>query len=210
MFGNLKICSKMIAIAGGIATAAVITAGAIMLSGCQGGIDPAIEPVQEYNDQIVVNADAPEKQTDGFSETTHNTQSDNDDKPDGKAIDVPVDNQGTFAIPVERSEMADNPVFVDEGYGYSLKDDGSLWGWGSMFTHMEGGSSYLSPIEIMDSVASVFLGISHSMALKTDGSLWSWGRNWGGELGDGTMTDRLSPVKIMDSVGIPGGGSISP
>ena len=32
----------------------------------------------------------------------------------------------------------------------------------------------------------------------TDGSLWTLGRNHHGQLGDGTTTDRLTPVKIVD------------
>ena len=35
------------------------------------------------------------------------------------------------------------------------------------------------------------------MALKTDGTVWAWGRNNYGQLGDGTTTERLTPVQVM-------------
>ena len=33
-------------------------------------------------------------------------------------------------------------------------------------------------------------------AVKTDGTLWGWGWNSYGNLGDGTVTNRSSPVQI--------------
>ncbi|KAK3604767.1 hypothetical protein CHS0354_000425 [Potamilus streckersoni] len=39
-------------------------------------------------------------------------------------------------------------------------------------------------------------GINHSLALKSNGELWAWGSNFSGQLGDGTTTNRNSPVKI--------------
>jgi hypothetical protein len=34
------------------------------------------------------------------------------------------------------------------------------------------------------------------VAVRTDGTLWTWGRNQYGQLGDGTTTDRTSPIQI--------------
>ena len=49
------------------------------------------------------------------------------------------------------------------------------------------------------SVKYVALGINHSAAITKDGSLYMWGYNYYGELGNGTTTDRYTPVKIMDN-----------
>ena len=50
------------------------------------------------------------------------------------------------------------------------------------------------------SVSFVSLGSSYSAFIKTNGSLWMWGLNDYGKVGDGSYSDRHTPVKIMDDV----------
>jgi len=52
-------------------------------------------------------------------------------------------------------------------------------------------------------VVTVFTGASeaaaggnHTVTIRSDGTLWAWGQNGDGQLGDGSTTDRPSPVKI--------------
>jgi len=64
-----------------------------------------------------------------------------------------------------------------------------------------------TPAKILDSVLSVStFGYydSSTFVLRTDGSLWAWGDNSNGQLGDGTTERRLSPVKVMDGIAMPG------
>lgn len=49
-------------------------------------------------------------------------------------------------------------------------------------------------------VKSVAAGANHSLIVKSDGSLWACGWNEYGQIGDGTTTDRHTPVKIMYGV----------
>ena len=44
--------------------------------------------------------------------------------------------------------------------------------------------------------ASIALGGSHSCALLGDGTMKCWGYNTYGQLGDGTTTDRTTPVEV--------------
>jgi len=47
--------------------------------------------------------------------------------------------------------------------------------------------------------AKVSAGGYHTCAIKQDGSLWCWGWNLSGQLGDGTNSDKFTPVQIMSS-----------
>ena len=55
----------------------------------------------------------------------------------------------------------------------------------------------LTPVRIMSDVISVSAGGHHTLAKRSDGSVWGWGENAVGQLGDGTRTNRNSPILIM-------------
>ena len=42
---------------------------------------------------------------------------------------------------------------------------------------------------------------NHTLALKSDGTVWAWGANQHGQLGDGSITDRPTPVQVKDTGG---------
>ncbi len=85
----------------------------------------------------------------------------------------------------------------------AIKNDGSLWAWGNNgFGQLGDGTTNItenhSPVQIGTETnwASIVAGFSHTIAIKTDGSLWAWGRNDNGQLGDGTNTNKNSPLQI--------------
>ena len=99
-------------------------------------------------------------------------------------------------------------VYTDYDRAYAVKQDGTLWAWGSTNAGLLGcglvgawDDNRATPIQIMDSVASVWIGSASTLVVKTDGSLWTWG--WG-QIGDGVERDYDSPlstpIKIMDDV----------
>ena len=45
-------------------------------------------------------------------------------------------------------------------------------------------------------VNSVAAGSGYSLAVALDGTVWAWGGNQFGQLGDGTTTNRLTPVRV--------------
>jgi alpha-tubulin suppressor-like RCC1 family protein len=92
----------------------------------------------------------------------------------------------------------------------SIKNDKSLWVWG-IYIEKSGQVNELgdyrlwtcvvsTPEMIMENVVSATCEGGHYMAVKTDGTLWSWGFNGLGQLGDGTRTDSIIPIMIMDGM----------
>jgi len=75
--------------------------------------------------------------------------------------------------------------------------------------HGSGDVGYLTDI------VAIAGGGYHSITLRVDGIVWTFGANWAGQLGDGTTTDKLTPVQvhgpdneeyITDIIAIAGGG----
>ncbi len=94
---------------------------------------------------------------------------------------------------------------VSCGYNYcnALKADGSLWGWGKNNVGGVGAASqaqeYAAPVQLAGSDwATLGTGFglkSTSAAIKADGTLWVWGWNSDGQVGDGTTTNRMTPIQ---------------
>jgi len=91
---------------------------------------------------------------------------------------------------------------------FAIKTDGTLWSCGYGYSGINGDGTTTnrsSPIQIGASTnwKSVACGGSsyyaHAIAVKTDGTLWSWGWNADGQLGDGTTTNRSSPIQVGSS-----------
>lgn len=84
----------------------------------------------------------------------------------------------------------------------AIKTDGTLWAWGlNNYGQLGDGTAInkSSPVQNIltgNNWNQVASGYEHTLAIKTDGTLWAWGRNDYGQLGDGTVIDRSSPVQL--------------
>lgn len=95
----------------------------------------------------------------------------------------------------------------------ALKSDGTVWQWGYEFQRGElddatiyNASNYnRTPVKVPGlsggKITAIAAGAYHALALKDNGTVWAWGYNGKGQLGDGTTTDRSTPVQVQ---GLPG------
>lgn len=89
----------------------------------------------------------------------------------------------------------------------AIKTDGTLWGWGLNNLGQLGLGDITnrsSPVQVGTLTNWSSLGIapsaSSSAAINDAGTMFAWGYNGQGNLGDGTTTNRSSPVQIATSV----------
>ncbi|MBU0651397.1 MAG: SUMF1/EgtB/PvdO family nonheme iron enzyme [Proteobacteria bacterium] len=84
----------------------------------------------------------------------------------------------------------------------AIKGDGTLWAWGYYNGYNLGYPIFstfrYAPVRIGSDTnwSAVKTGTSYTVAIKSNGTLWAWGENDLGQLGDGTLTDRITPVQI--------------
>jgi len=103
-----------------------------------------------------------------------------------------------------------NVSIVDAGdrHSIALREDGTVWAWGSNSVGQLGDdttTNRFTPVQVqyLSNVRTVAAGGYHSLALREDGTVWAWGRNYffmlgSGQLGDGTTTNRHTPVQVQN------------
>lgn len=93
-------------------------------------------------------------------------------------------------------------VAAGQRFTLAVNADGSLWGWGDNEAGQLGDgtlSARLAPTRVggdNDWVGAAAGWWQTSMGLKADGSLWGWGHNHHGELGNGTVVNASTPLRV--------------
>lgn len=98
-------------------------------------------------------------------------------------------------------------VAAGEEHSLFLKNDSTVWACGSnangqLGTGTADNNPHSTPVQVtsLSGITAVSGGNgvmgSHSLFLKNDGTVWACGANWYGQLGDGNITDKYTPVQV--------------
>lgn len=96
---------------------------------------------------------------------------------------------------------------------FAVRNDGTLWVWGSNQYGARGdgssGDNIASPVQvpIPNRITTPTRGGKHAVAvgagvyaaIDTEGQVWTWGVNWNGRLGNGTTASRFTLARVQKS-----------
>ncbi|BDR53386.1 hypothetical protein KIM372_12930 [Bombiscardovia nodaiensis] len=97
-------------------------------------------------------------------------------------------------------------------YSLAIGSDGHTYAWGFNGQGVLGdgsGSGQYTPVRVDQTLldttpgaryTSISAGFDHALAIGSDGHAYAWGSNFSGQLGDGTTTDRHTPIRVNQTL----------
>jgi alpha-tubulin suppressor-like RCC1 family protein len=85
----------------------------------------------------------------------------------------------------------------------ALRTNGTVWAWGCGSNGRLGDGTTVnksSPVSVVGGFTDwcqVSAGREHNIGLRQNGTAWTWGCNTFGQLGDGTVVSKLSPISVI-------------
>ena len=117
-------------------------------------------------------------------------------------------NNDPHPVPAEIPNFANIQTVAGGMYHtLALTDDNKVYAWGyNEDGELGDGNSgdSITPVQVLgkggvgflSSVTQITAGAYHNVALQSGGAIYTWGYNWEGQLGDGTKTNKSTPVDV--------------
>lgn len=95
-------------------------------------------------------------------------------------------------------------IQAGQSHTVALANNGTVWAWGSNGQGQLGDGTTVSrtlPVQVTGLAGRTIVDLStgasnHTLAVDSTGTVWAWGFNGQGQLGDGTTTNRSTPVSV--------------
>ncbi len=125
---------------------------------------------------------------------------------DGQLGDGSTESRG-IAVEVKGLDSPASQLTAGHNFTCALQTNGNAACWGSNASSQLGAATSdrcedfacsTTPVEVtgLGDVTSIAAGFGHGCAVTTGGALKCWGLNLYGQLGDGSLVDRLAPVTV--------------